>query len=374
VAQDLSKVDAHTAPVRSREAQVLWLRELFLDTKLDDLLRAQAPRAMAKLCVDLAPDHWLRAAVATTLLGPLGQFSKENTAVQQSCALALGMLGDCDADELDTRIRKSLMRAHDTHADQQLKRFALIALAQTSGRPGAAIADATAALASRDENPRAFLLEQLAHAPSAERCWAALALGIEERGLVDAARLSSNEVRDALRTVLEQASASDEIGAYAIALGILRDQGAKEVLRTKFEHVSDPEARGYVALALGMIGDSESIGAIQEVVAKSKFQPELLRSAAIALGLLGDRRVVNDLIDMLQGATGLSSQAAIASALGTIGDARSIPPLMSMLGDQQKTSRARGFAAAALGIVGDKDVHPWVSRISLDLNYRANTD
>ena len=375
-AADLSKDSAQDARIKSREAQVMWLRELFQDRKVDDLVRAHAPRAMAKLCADLPPNHWARSAVAMTLLGPIADYSRENTAVQQSCALALGGLGDCDTDDLDTRIRKGLMRTYEANPDQQLKRFALIALAQSTGRPGAAGKDPIAALANKDpnDNPRSFLLERLAKAPSGERCWAALALGVQERSLADSGRPMSTDVRTALRLSLATASASDEIGAFAIALGIMRDQLATEVLRAKFERVGDPDARGYVALALGMIRDVESVGAIQKVVARSKYQPELLRSAAIALGLLGDRRVVDDLIAMLQSATGLSSQAAIASALGTIGDARSIQPLVAMIADQQKTSLARGFAAAALGIVGDKDRHPWVSRISLDLNYRASTE
>jgi HEAT repeat protein len=375
-ALDLSKAGAQDARIKSREAQVMWLRELFQDRKVDDLVRAHAPRAMAKLCADLAPNHWARSAVAMTLLGPIADYSRENSAVQQSCALALGGLGDCDTDDLDTRMRKGLMHAYESNPDQQLKRFALIALAQSSGRPGEAGKDPIAALSNKDpnDNPRSFLLERLSKAPSGERCWAALALGVQERSLADSGRPMSIDVRTALRLSLATASASDEIGAFAIALGIMRDQLATDALRSKFERVGDPDARGYVALALGMIGDVESVGAIQKVVARSKYQPELLRSAAIALGLLGDRRVVDDLIAMLQSATGLSSQAAIASALGTIGDARSIQPLVAMLADQQKTSLARGFAAAALGIVGDKDRHPWVSRISLDLNYRASTE
>jgi len=371
---DLTKPVARPSKVTNRADQVLWMRDLLQDGKVDPLLRAHAPRALAKLGADLPETHWLHAAIAGALLGGLDEHVKENATVQQSCVLALGGVGDCDADELDARIRTVLMRAHDSNTDQQLKRFSLIALAQACGRPGASGDDPIAAFASKKENPRAFLLDKLAKASSNERCWAALALGIQERGLDDASQRSSNDVRNALRLSLEQASAADEIGAFAVALGILRDEGAKDVLRAKFERVSDPDARGYIALALGMIGDVESIATIQKVLAKSQYQPELLRQAGIALGLLGDQHVVDDLIEMLGRAGALSSQAAIASALGTIGDARSIPPLVGMLADPQKTSSARGFAAAALGIVGDKDPHPWSSRISLDLNYRANTE
>jgi hypothetical protein len=76
---------------------------------------------------------------------------------------------------------------------------------------------------------------------------------------------------------------------------------------------------------------------------------------------------------MLNQATGLSSQAAISSALGFIGDARSVDPLIAMLEDSQKTDLARGFAAAALGIVADKEDLPWNTKISVNINYRANT-
>ena len=37
------------------------------------------------------------------------------------------------------------------------------------------------------------------------------------------------------------------------------------------------------------------------------------------------------------------------------------------------TDSARGFAAVALGIVADKEPLPWNSKISTNINYRANT-
>jgi HEAT repeat protein len=98
-----------------------------------------------------------------------------------------------------------------------------------------------------------------------------------------------------------------------------------------------------------------------------------LKSAAIALGLLGDKHVVPVLVDMLEKANALSSQAAIASALGFIGDSRSIDPLVEMLQRKDITDSARGFAAVALGIVADKETFPWYSKISTNINYRANT-
>ena len=85
------------------------------------------------------------------------------------------------------------------------------------------------------------------------------------------------------------------------------------------------------------------------------------------------RDLVPDLVRMLEAAHGYSSQAAIASALGFIGDTRSIDPLVKMLRRKDITDSARGFAAVALGIVADKDPLPWNSRISANIDYRANT-
>ena len=76
---------------------------------------------------------------------------------------------------------------------------------------------------------------------------------------------------------------------------------------------------------------------------------------------------------MLETATGLATQAAISTALGAIGDSRSIDPLVELLGNQSVTDSARGFAAAALGIVCDKEELPWNTKISANINYRANT-
>ena len=44
-----------------------------------------------------------------------------------------------------------------------------------------------------------------------------------------------------------------------------------------------------------------------------------------------------------------------------------------MLKKKEITDSARGFAAVALGIVADKEPLPWNSKISTNINYRANT-
>jgi HEAT repeat protein len=207
------------------------------------------------------------------------------------------------------------------------------------------------------------------------RPWAALGLGISERSIED---LGSSEfapspfVRQELRSAL-RGSSQDIVGAFAIALGIARDHEATALLHERLGAVSDPNQQGYLALALGMVGATQCRAEIQELVRASKYRPELLRQAAIALGLLGDKTLVPDLLVMLGEARTLASQAAVASALGFIGDARSIDPLVEMLQRKEISGTARGFAAVALGIVADKESLPWSAKISININYRANT-
>jgi HEAT repeat protein len=189
--------------------------------------------------------------------------------------------------------------------------------------------------------------------------------GLSESGVV------TSDIARAVTDSLKRAKSPDEVGALCVAAGLLGDSNSLESLQGHLERTSVEGTRGYAALGLGMLGERGAIAQIEDVVRASKYRPELLKQAAVALGLLGDKSVVVTLTEMLGRAESLASQAAIASALGFIGDARSVDVLVSMLENDALTETARGFAAAALGIVGDTDLLPWNSRISADLNYRA---
>ena len=88
---------------------------------------------------------------------------------------------------------------------------------------------------------------------------------------------------------------------------------------------------------------------------------------------MGDYELVSELISMLEESKSLASQASVVLALSFIGDKRSIDPLISLLQNKGVSDRARGFAAASLGMVADKSILPWNSDLSCDLNYRAST-
>ena len=362
--------------VLSREKQLEFLLDYFDPAKEQAnkntrhwFVRAHAPAAMARLLDGQGEEQ--RAKVATALLGGIDKFSQEQREIQMSCALALGQVADASddgKDDIDTKVRAELTRLAE-EGEVQARRFALISLAQSGARPGSG----DKGLDGADEVVRK-LTEVLSRGKAGIQSWAGLAIGVLCRGQYDASIPQSEAALKALATIAADCKRPEDIGAYALGLGIAKYVAAHEVLSDRLEFFTGrDEAQGYVAVALGLMGDRTDIAHIQGIVRSSKYKPELLREAAIALGLLGDKELVPELIKMLENANSLSAQAAISTALGSIGDSRSLDPLVAMLLNKQLTDTARGFSAAALGIVCDKENFPWNSKISTNINYRANT-
>jgi HEAT repeat protein len=368
-----SAFDGKAGASSSRSAQIRFLQAYLGNTSHEKLVRAHVPGALAHL---LAKDKQPAAeglalceSVVRDLAARIGEHSSEREELRQSCILALGQLADLDDDAADEIARAELRRNAD-HGQPQERAFALIALGQIAGRPGSGQGALRTLNGLRGE-----LVAKLGGGSTGVRPWAALGLGISERSLEDlgsSAFAPSAFVKQELRTALQRGQ-QDLAGAFAIALGIARDSEAAPILGERLLAASDPNQQGYLALALGMIDARDSKADIQRLVRESKYKPELLRQAAIALGLLGDKTLVPELVRMLAESKSLASQAAVASALGFIGDARSIDPLVAMLHDKLLSEPARGFAAVALGIVADKESLPWNAKVSIDINYRANT-
>jgi HEAT repeat protein len=364
--------DSKPTPTSSRQGEIKFILKFFQDPANPFLVRAHAPTAVARLLKDAPAD--LRETTAKLFLEALGDHSKEQSEVQGSCVLALGQIGTCESDKLDKEIRETLKHIGESGKDAQAKNFAMISLAQIGGRYGSGenIEDGV-------KDTRNFLLTNMTKGKSPVRPWAGLAVGVMERAVLD--NKESNKFgqtpnsisKETLRTAMKTCADPEHLGAYAIGCGIAKDSEAKDILLDKLKNVGSDQAKGYVTVALGLMDARESIKSIQEIVRESKYKPDLMKQAAIGLGLLGDKELVPDLVKMLAEAKGLATQSAVASALGFIGDSRSIDPLVEMLKNTQITQSARGFAAVALGIVADKEMYPWYSKISTNINYRANT-
>lgn len=363
-------------PEICRLAQISYLRGYLADQNFNYLTRAHAPIAVARLMeglegkLDTEAYGKLKQAVATSFLDLLSARGIEKELVQ-SCVLALGLIGDNDGDKIDQEIRDAIAKVPDDISDQLAKNFATIAMAKIGGtlgtgdKPLDGVVDASK-----------FILDQLTKGKGQLQAWAALSVGVMVRKLADAQQQNAqtSAMVEALRDTLSETKDQDRVGAYALGSAIAGDVDAIPILSDdKLDRMSSDDARGYVAVALGLLGDRDSLGKIQKIIDESKYRPELLQQAAIALGLLGDKALVVKLIDMLEQSDSLATQAAISSALGFIGDQRSIDPLVTMLQNKDLTEAARGFAAVALGIVGDKEALPWNSKVSVDLNYAAST-
>jgi HEAT repeat protein len=364
----------------SREAQVRFLLEVLEARKTERLVRAHVPTALG--LVAAAPDPSLPAGtssddpgvrasmratkelVAEACLKALAKTSCDPLELRQSAAIALGVVGDNDNDGVDRRIRAALMEVEDGEAS--LRRLAWMALAQAGGRAGEGAPVGV-------PDVRSFLLKKVARASGENANWGALSLAVFERGLTEGGRALDADSAHALRRRLEDASSPSDVGAAAIACGIVGDPEAGEPLLEALKRVADEEAQGEVAIALGLLRADGALERIRRQVDEATYRPKLMRDSALALGLHGDRGAVKLLLGKLERASALPAQAAIAQALGRIGDRTTCEPLIEMLGNRQLTDSARSFAAVALGLVADRDELPWNTVLSVETNYLAPT-
>lgn len=368
----------------TRETQIECLLAKLGDPNGDRRVRAQVPGALARLLHDagaaplegiVATEFPVRAAdprrqavreeITRALLVPLANGSREVEEVVQGCVLALGRIADGDRDATDVKVR-AVLQATASGGDALSRRFALVALAQSATRPGADGSHAAA------DDARAFLLSRLADGKSPERCWAALAIGLGEHARLARGDERSIAVDAAMLAALRGAGSPEEIGALAIASGLMRNREATAELLARLDRTGDPRASGHVAVALGLLGDEKALAPLRAQLSKARFQPELLRDTAVGLALLEDSTLVDALVSTLQKATSLASQSSAASVLGWIGDRDAIAPLLKLLGDPGATATARAFAAVALGRVCDRDRLPWNALVAEDIHYRAS--
>jgi hypothetical protein len=348
----------------SRETELDCLLALLSDTSGDRWARAHVPTALSRLSAGASPA--VREEIARALLERIGPSAREKDEVVQGCVLALGGLGDADRDEIDVKVRNALKSAVDG-ADLQSKRFALIALAQCAARPGQKGNDEGAA------EVRLFIASRLADGRSHERCWAALGLGVLEHERMLRGGEPGVNLRAQVQAALRDAGSGTEIGALAIAAGLMGDREATPILLARLERTADAATQGHIAVALGLLADARGAPALRAQLAAARFRPELLRETAIGLALMEDATLVPALVDTLEKASSLASQSAAASVLGWIGDRRTIDPLLVLLANTEATASARAFAAVALGRVCDQDRMPWNAVVAQDVHYRAAT-
>lgn len=354
-------VESSAAPWISRQSLVRYLMRFARDPARVHLSRAHAVTALGRLAAGLPETG--RIEVVDFLVALLQREARSETEVALSAIQALGALADAGSDPADRAARSALMA--ELGASAFLARgFALVALSEIGGR------------ATEDDLPgvfetRAALIHELLEGSSSIRSWAALALGVLERGRRDVGRPPDELVRRMLMDGFAAARARTDVGAGAIALGLCRETRAESSLRSKLEATSQDTGQGYVALSLGMIRARAAAPSLRRILLGSSNSPQLLEHASTALALLGDRGCTVEFVIHLRETKSLAEQAAVARALGRIGDARSLDALLGILEREDLPGSTRGFAAAAIGSIVEATLLPWRTPIVEGINYRA---
>ncbi|MEZ6038741.1 MAG: HEAT repeat domain-containing protein [Planctomycetota bacterium] len=351
-------------PDRSADKRLAWqaveqLLDWFVEDRGagDENIQAHAGPAIGRLLGRGASS--LHSRCKKAFAAELDDKKRRGPSIQQSAAIALGMLAlpeEVDAD--DAFCSAALRTSFERGNDQTARWFSLMALARIGGA------------ANREWLLRAYQKGNKA----IERPWLALALGVLARPAA-AAGSPDAVIGQLLLSDLSDAQTDDQRSALAVGLGLAGyADAAPTVLQQLSEHEGDERSAGYLCVGLGLLHDAVAVPQLSVVLRRSSRRPFLLQQCATALGCLGDKNANDLLVAMMKEHDSVAVLAAIASAIGRIGDRRAIDPLIELTDDKRITKLARAFAAAALGGVGDKDALPWNTPLSIDSNWATFVD
>jgi HEAT repeat protein len=305
--------------------------------------------------------------------------------IQRSAAIGLGVLGRQLPAEERLDVAKVILQAMDKTKDDSVKNFGLISLAYLL------IADVkegrTDLLTGKGADE--MLLETATDGRFYQRPFGALALAlvvshISEKYENDAWQEFKSKSLELLRAGIDDQKMDKQGRAgFCAALGIAGDNTKRaRLVQIVADRKEDKEFRGYAALALGLINEpvAEVTKAIAEAL-KERSSEELRRQTATALGLLGNPKIggtgqdaIQVLLDELKVANSQAHKGEVVVALARIGDDKAVDPLVTMLKDKGEQDLSRALACAGLGLIGDLEWLPSLSRVSKDINYRSSTD
>jgi HEAT repeat protein len=195
------------------------------------------------------------------------------------------------------------------------------------------------------------LIEALADPEPIVRWQAAEALAVQD----------ASHAFPAVNTTLAAADPLRRAGA-AEALGLMGGEAAAQAL---VKHLDDPEphVRAAVATALGRIADPTKAPALLPLLADD--EPDVVRAAARALGGICDACAAVPLAEALMHADQpLLVRRALAAALARAPHPDAQPALLQALGDPDP--QVRGYAAEALGHVGNEAAHDALAALRSD--------
>lgn len=319
-------------------------------------------------------------------IGPMGNVFASHVAgtnTKRSTAIALGQLGKRVDGQDRADVAKVLWKAFQDAKEDSTKNFALISLAYVLMADVAA--ERTDVLTGAKVKLTDELLNIARDGNYRQRPFAALACGLvaqkigEKTEIPEYAAFRGKAVGALMEGVEDLKLDKRGRAAFAIGLGLLKETAAiKKLLPLVTNRDEDKELRGYAAVALGMIGDPrpDVVKGLMEAL-KEHSSEELRQQTAIGLGLLHVPNTIPFLLKELDEAENQNVAGQIVLALAKIGDADTIKPLVEILkpesGKTPKPDITRALACAGLGLIGDLEMVPSLSRLSKDINYRAST-
>lgn len=331
-----------------------FLIELLMDRKLDAIIKSYVPTSLAKLGL---PDN--AKAGAIPMLVEEFKSRDTNNYVRQSIAIALGLMGSIDQEDVMEVLTDYIAEGRD----MQTRHFCFISLAQI----GRADSDQLAHQPVHDDLRDLFGKEISSPSSKANRSWAAIAAALYAQQITSAQPVLIERISKAYGKEKDPSFKA----AYALSLGLLNVSSEADRIYDDFVESHDYDFKGYAAVALGFMNYTDAAENLRGICRNKTITPTFRLQVATGLGLMGDTQAVHVLIETLQNAQTLGVSSAVAKALGLIGDQEAITPLKTIAADSEKQIITRAFAAVALGIVSEKTNLPWNARISADNNYRA---
>jgi HEAT repeat protein len=161
--------------------------------------------------------------------------------------------------------------------------------------------------------------------------------------------------------------------ALAMALGTVgRDTTSLQALIRAYRVDRDKGVKAFALLSLARMKKS----ATAKIVVRETLKRALLREkdavvqgfAALAAGLSRDEELAPHLLDVFNGKTQHDVRAAAAVGLGLLKHKAAIPDLASEVERPKSRGDARGYAAVALGMIGEPVASDYLKAVLKDVN------
>ncbi len=333
---------------------VPFLLDILGDKRMAETIRAQIPVAVARLGDAARP--------MLPVILKMAQGKRTRDMLRQSCVVAMGKLAAPEDEEVVETLRSLAERS----SDQSTRHFALIALAEVGARAGRDHARHEKLLREIERD----LLGELRHPKNKDQLpWAALACALFARGYP-----KDLEARQVIEKKLFEAFDDTNNPSYrsavTIALGLCEANVYGKPLLKEMMDSSDRSVKGHFAEALGLMQYEPARQPLKSML-EDESDPEYRVQLATGLGLMGDLEVSDLLVEEMVKAKTLWVVSSVAKALGNVGDRSALPSLVKLADNDAKPGLARAFACVALGLIGEKTMLPWNSRISAGANYMA---